>query len=127
MPLLTDEVRAWTIARTESSAVKQGGHVLACNAMPDHIHLLAALPPTACVSTFIGRVKGETAYAFNREFHPRHHLQWQDGYGVVAFRATEIEHVIRYITDQQVIHARRALSRLLETTEREEPTPSPRP
>ncbi len=33
------------------------------NAMPDHVHLLARLPPTVLVSDFIGRVKAPQRFA----------------------------------------------------------------
>ena len=36
------------------------------NAMPDHVHLLAQLPPTVALSEFIGHVKGALAFRVNR-------------------------------------------------------------
>jgi REP element-mobilizing transposase RayT len=90
------------------------------NAMPDHVHLLAQLPPTATVSDFIGKVKGATSYRVNKELNPKFRLHWQEGYGVISVRKGEIEKVGRYIYGQEEHHKRGKLSDILERLEGEE-------
>jgi len=87
---------------------------LACNAMLDHVHLFVRLLPTMCVATFIGEIKGVASHTHNHRFGARHHLKWQDGYGVVTVREAEADKVIRYIVNQQELHANRKTLRLLE-------------
>jgi REP element-mobilizing transposase RayT len=97
-----------------------GGWPIRHNAMPDHVHLLVRLPPTACVSEFIGQVKGATSYRVNEEIRPNFKLVWQEGYGVVTLRKDVVEKVSRYIDNQETYHRTGKLSVLLERTEGEE-------
>src|SRR5207244_4343251 len=76
-----EDVRDWMIAQIQTEAEKRGANVLACNAMPDHVHLFVNLPPTVLLSTFIGAVKGASSRAFSREYGPSRFLKWQMGYG----------------------------------------------
>jgi putative transposase len=101
-------------------AQKFGAHVLACNTMPDHVHLLISLPPVD-LAHFIGKVKGGSSFALNRQTDETHTLRWQDGYGVISLRASDTSTVIRYIEEQDRIHTQRKLWQTLECTELEEP------
>lgn len=103
MNILNEEVR------------NRGGQPLRHNAMPDHVHLLVRLPPTATISEFIGQVKGATAFRANREIQPRHKLHWQEGYGVLSLRRDEAPKVSQYIDNQERHHQGKRLSELLET------------
>lgn len=98
---------------------KRGGWPIRHNAMPDHAHLLLRLPPTVTLSTFIGEVKGATAFRVNRDLALRMKLQWQEGYGVLTLRKDELDKVARYIDRQEEHHRQGRLSALLETTESE--------
>ena len=42
-------------------------------------------------------------------------LHWQDGYGVLTFRRSELPRVVQYIATQEERHRAGALSPLLET------------
>jgi putative transposase len=96
LPLITDQMRNSLVKWVEAEARNRGGVPISCYAMPDHVHLLVSLPPTACVSEFI--------------------FAWQEGYGVITVRKAETPKIIRYIEDQPAIHAARKASRTLETT-----------
>ena len=117
LPLVAEDMRERLIRWVEDECRKRKGTSLACNAMPDHVHLFVHLPPTVCVSTFIGQVKGASSYAYNHHMGAQDELKWQDGYGVITARKTESEKIIRYITNQQELHARRETLRVLEATE----------
>lgn len=97
---------------------QRGATVLACNVMPDHVHLFVTLPPTIALSTFIGQVKGALTYNHNKQFLSE--LYWQKGYGAITVRRAETDRVVRYVENQQTIHANRKASRLLEMTAPEE-------
>jgi putative transposase len=109
-----------------NAEVKQrGGWPIRHNAMPDHVHLLVRLPPTARICDFIGEVKGATSHRVNEEIQPRMRLQWQDGYGVLTLRHDELSAVSRYIDRQEEHHRVRRLSELLEKTEGDDDEPGP--
>jgi REP element-mobilizing transposase RayT len=108
LEILNDEVK------------KRGGYSVRHNAMPDHAHLLVRLPPTLAVSTFIGEVKGASAFRVNRDLAPRSKLHWQEGYGALTLRKDELDKVARYIDGQETHHGKGRLSVLLETMETED-------
>ncbi len=100
-------------------AQKFGAHVLVCNTMPDHVHLLVSVPPID-LAHFIGKVKGGSSFVLNRQCDETNTLRWQDGYGVVSLRASDTPAVIRYIEEQDRIHADRTSWQTLERTELDE-------
>jgi REP element-mobilizing transposase RayT len=115
--------RAWRPQLLEivNEEVKtRGGYPIRHNAMPDHVHLLARLPPNILVSEFIGQVKGATSFRVNRSVKPKFKLRWQEGYGVLTLRRSELEKVSRYIDNQELHHRKGKLSELLEQTEIDE-------
>jgi len=114
LPVLEGERREWMVRFVTQDAGKRGGVVHACNAMPEHVHLLVSLPPTLALPTYIGQVKGACAFAYNREWGERHPLKWQNGYGVVSVYEGKIERVIRYVAEQERIHAARRTNADLE-------------
>jgi putative transposase len=73
--LISEEVLADFLRSVEEQARLRGGIVLACNAMPDHIHLFVNLPPTLTVATYIGQVKGAVAFYWNKQFPDRKPLE----------------------------------------------------
>jgi REP element-mobilizing transposase RayT len=67
------------------------------------------------VSFVVGQMKGASAHAIN-ELHPAS-IDWQDGYGGVTFRRSELETVKHYVATQEARHRLGGLSPLMETCE----------
>lgn len=74
------------IAAIESDVRARNGNNIACNTMPDHVHLLINLPPTISPAIFIGQVIGAVSHAYHAEFGVHEYMKWQEGYGVVSMR-----------------------------------------
>ena len=49
---------------------RYGYTVRAIECMPDHVHLLASIPPTEAVGTIVGRIKGVVSKTLREEFPP---------------------------------------------------------
>ena len=114
MPLISDENRQIVISEIEIQCRTRGGTLLVCNVMPDHAHMAVTLPPSACVATFIGKLKGASSRNLSKEPIWELPFAWQDGYGVVSFRKGELDKVVKYVENQEGIHASRKISRILE-------------
>jgi REP element-mobilizing transposase RayT len=114
-PLIGRDWRPQLLEIVNEEVKTRGGLLIRHNAMPDHVHLLTRLPPTATVSEFIGQVKGATAFRVNRDLKPKFHLRWQEGYGVLSLREEELPKVSRYIDNQEEHHRSGRLSLLLES------------
>ena len=87
------------LARQKESQIVEG-HV-----MPDHIHMMIAIPPKHAVASVIGFIKGKSAIAIARKFNGKQRNYagenfWARGYAVstVGF---EIEQVREYIKNQE--------------------------
>ena len=65
--------RGRAVVAITTVARRFGAHVLACNTMPDHVHLLVSLPPLD-LAQFVGRVKGGSAYALKTKYFLTHYI-----------------------------------------------------
>ena len=89
--------------------------VFAVGVMPDHVHVLAQIPPTLEVSAIIGRWKGASSHSAN-EFRPEAlpKLIWQSGYGVLSVSQSGFDQTKDYVVRQRERHASRDLYGILE-------------
>jgi len=124
-PLIDRAWRPELLSILNEEAKTRGGWPIRHNAMPDHVHLLVRLPPSVCVSDFIGQVKGAASFRVNRDIRPKSKVAWQEGYSVLTLRRDELEKVSRYIDNQEEHHRAGRLSVLLEKTEGDEGDPWP--
>ena len=97
-----------------------GVSVFAIGVMPDHVHVLAQIPPSLKVADVIGRWKGATSHAANEnrpQTSPR--LVWQPGYGVLTVSQHGFDQVREYVLNQRERHAARALYGVMERSDDE--------
>jgi putative transposase len=118
--VITQSMRGCVEAEVEAACRKHGGAALAWFAMPEHVHLVVSLPPSECLATFIGRVKGASSHNIRAALSEEHAFGWQDGYGIITFRKGELDKVTRYVQEQERRHAERKISRLMETISQQE-------
>lgn len=80
--------------------------VMAVGIMPDHIHVLAQIPPSIAVARAVGRWKGASSHAANL-FCPDAEVRliWQSGYGVLSVSESGVERVLAYVQNQRERHA----------------------
>ena len=83
----------------------KGVEIIEGHMMPDHVHMLVAIPPRISVSSFMGYLKGKSALMmFERhanlkyKFGNRHF--WAEGYYVSTVGLNE-ETIRKYIRDQE--------------------------
>ncbi|QDU54940.1 IS200/IS605 family transposase [Aeoliella mucimassa] len=89
------------IVRAENGCLREVG------GMPDHIHLLLALPPTIAVSDAIRMVKTNSSKWVNERGDQPTRFQWQTGYGAFSVSASQREVVRHYIRNQEEHHRKR--------------------
>ena len=97
-----------------------GVTVFAIGSMPDHVHVLAQIPPSLEVAAVIGRWKGAASHAANEhrpQTTPR--LVWQPGYGVLSVSQHGFDRVRDYVLNQRERHANRALFGVMERSDDE--------
>lgn len=114
-PLIQETMTDPITRAIEQTARDTGVTVFAVGIMPDHVHVLAQIPPTLEVSTVIGRWKGASSHSAN-EFRPEAlpKLIWQEGYGVISVSHHGFEQTKDNVLRQRERHASRDLHRVLE-------------
>lgn len=73
--------------------------------MPDHIHMLASIPPKMSVSSFLGYLKGKSVLMiFDRHANLKYKFGnchfWSEGYNVSTVGLNEAT-IKKYIQDQE--------------------------
>lgn len=81
-----------------------GGTLVASNAVPDHVHLLVALPPPLAISEAIGKMKGNSSKWIHETFPDAHSFVWQRGFGAFSVSRSNVPGVVRYIEGQKEHH-----------------------
>jgi putative transposase len=87
------------LARQKDSTIIEG-HV-----MPDHVHMLVAIPPKYAVAQVIGFMKGKSAIAIARKYSGKERNYagehfWARGYAV-STAGFEVEQIREYIKNQE--------------------------
>jgi len=80
------------------------GSLLECNAMPNHIHLLAVFPATIAVADMLRDIKSDSSDWVRRRFGKTRAFAWQEGYGCFTVGIGSKNSVVRYIRNQQIHH-----------------------
>ena len=74
----------------------------------DHIHILATLPTSVCLSDFVRTIKA-SASKWIKGLHPAYKsFSWQEGYGAFSVSQSNIDTVVDYITRQEEHHRKRS-------------------
>lgn len=83
------------------------GVSLEINGMPDHIHILAKLPPKIAVSDALRTIKANSSKWVNETKTAMLKFGWQDGYSAFTVSKSQVDSVRQYIRDQKSHHRRR--------------------
>lgn len=73
-------------------------------AMPDHVHLLASIPPPVSISNFVKQLKGSSSRFVSRDLDAT--FEWQRGYGVFSIDESALVDIQSYVLNQKERHER---------------------
>jgi putative transposase len=121
-PLIEDLHHDLLQRTLRSSGQKQHALVHAVGIMPDHIHVVASIPPSVSIASFVGQLKGRSSRFLNADFATNGDgwFGWQDEYSVSSFGEKALKDVIAYAENQRARHASRNLWPSLEPTNEDE-------
>jgi putative transposase len=76
--------------------------------MPDHVHVVASIPPSVLVAEVVKRLKGSSTHAVNHEGAESREqpFAWQGEYGVLSFGERALPEVVSYVQNQREHHAK---------------------
>jgi REP element-mobilizing transposase RayT len=103
-PLLSKEIRPEVYRYMLGIGRDEGARPIEIGGIEDHVHLLAAFPPSKPVSLIIGRIKGSTSRWIDRQSWFTHDFAWQRGYAVFSVSQSLVDRVSSYIRSQEEHH-----------------------
>lgn len=81
---------------------------LAIYCMPDHTHLLVGLKPNLSISDLVRDVKNNSSGFINEKRFLNTKFHWQEGYGAFSYSKSQLDDVIKYITNQPKHHEKKS-------------------
>lgn len=99
----------------------QGGFAYVVNGIEDHIHAVAAMPPTIAPADFVKGLKGSSSRFIHTEYQMP--FAWQSGYGIFTISERNLPTAIRYVKNQKEHHQAGTLIARLERFNSEDDGP----
>lgn len=82
----------------------EGQKLIAINGMPDHIHILIGMKPTATLSNIVRDIKANSSKFINQKQWIAGKFEWQQGFGAFSYSHSQLNTVIKYIQNQEEHH-----------------------
>jgi putative transposase len=115
-PLIAAELEAPLFRIMVDRGNRLGAITFTVNGLPDHVHLVAAIPPTIALSEYVRQIKGASSHYAHTELKIQ--FAWQRGYGIFSVSERNLSKAVAYVEQQKVRHrAGTTLARLEETAE----------
>ena len=105
-PLITEANRTPILKAIAAKTIQLNGICHAVNAVSDHVHLVATVPPSIALGIFIGQVKGNSSHLASRlgGDGALQAFAWQSEYGVMTVSESLLTTVVLYVLNQQEHH-----------------------
>ena len=81
-----------------------GGHLVAANGPPDHVHLAVILPPQGAQMDSVRAVKAGSSKWIHQTFPGLEKFAWQDGYAAFTVSHSGLPRLVEYIERQREHH-----------------------
>lgn len=87
--------------------LRQRGTLLAAGGMPDHVHLVARLPPRHSLSSLMRFIKSDSSRWLKEQLEDGV-FAWQTGYGAFSVSPSQMDGLLRYVANQERHHRDRS-------------------
>jgi putative transposase len=87
---------------------KQEQKLIRVNGMPDHLHILRGLKPAMALANLVRDIKSDSSEWINRKKLARGKFAWQEGYGAFSYGHSQLDTIVRYVTNQEKHHRGRS-------------------
>ena len=104
-PVITPELETIIYPALQNKAMDNGGKLLQIGGVEDHIHVVAAIPPTIAVADFVREIKTGSSRAVNKSGLLDWPFHWQIGYGAFTLNPFDLKDILRYVAYQKQHHA----------------------
>ena len=104
LPLVSPGQEARLAFALETKCLEIGCDPLAIGVMPDHVHVLVRIPPTAVISTLVKELKGSSSHLMTHVIAPGNFFKWQGYYGAFSLAQQDVGRVQSYVREQKQHH-----------------------
>ena len=105
-PKITEDIERDLYRYITKVCQDDGCTVLALNGMPDHVHLLIALPLTTTIPKLMKDIKGGSSRFVAQELKNENWVGWQEHYGAFAVSSSHLRRICAYVENQKLHHAK---------------------
>lgn len=99
--------RSWknNLEKYITAVVQNRKHkLLAINAQSDHIHILIGYYLSDLIPHLIEDIKTSSTHWIKENKYSAFKFEWQKGYGAFTYAKSQIDHVVKYIQNQDIHH-----------------------
>jgi len=77
------------------------------NGVSNHVHLFVGLRPSMAISDLVRDVKNNSSNFINERKLVKGKFSWQEGHGSFSYSHSHIDHVYKYILNQDIHHRKK--------------------
>lgn len=81
--------------------------LISINGVSNHIHILIGLNPAEALAALVKEVKRCSTNFINEQKWMKGKFSWQNGYGAFSYSRSQLDSVIKYISNQEEHHKRK--------------------
>jgi putative transposase len=91
-----------------SGIVRNNKHkLIAINGTANHLHVFIGYKPHQLIPDLLKDIKGGSSKWINEKGFVRGKFAWQEGYGAFSYAHSQIDHVVKYILNQEKHHKKK--------------------
>ncbi|HMS99169.1 MAG TPA: IS200/IS605 family transposase [Saprospiraceae bacterium] len=93
-----------------SGIITHKGHKsIIVNGVSDHVHILIGLKPAMSISDLVRDIKNNSTNYVNENRLCPTYFSWQEGYGAFSYGHSQLDHIYKYILNQEQHHPQKTL------------------
>jgi putative transposase len=105
-PLIVSEMKQELYAYLGGLTRELKGKSYGINGTSDHVHMLISLPPVISISDALRFLKSNSSGWVHDRWRKRRAFAWQLGYGAFSVSRSNVDGVLKYISNQETHHRR---------------------
>jgi putative transposase len=82
--------------------------LIAINGTANHLHVFIGYKPHQLIPDLLRDIKGGSSKWINEKGFVQSKFSWQAGYGVFSYSHSQIDHVVKYILNQEEHHKKKS-------------------
>jgi len=104
-PVIQEEHQPTVHQKLRDACTDQDGRLFEIGGVPDHVHLLAGIPATCAVSSFVGELKRRSTLEIRKTLDSLGDFSWQSQYSAFTVSDWDMRRISYYVRNQRERHS----------------------